>query len=212
MSSRDLASTAAVATRLDDDTVHVWRLAYRRQHGREPLLALLAVYLNKPAEELELIEGAHGRPELVSANGLSFNWSHCDDRAVVAIARGIVPGIDLERLRPRPRALDIARRYFAADEIDMLEALSEDARDEAFLRLWTAKEAVLKALGHGIAFGLHRLSFDVAKRVPSMRWLDEGNADAWQLRALDIDPAHFCTLAWQGGPRRIELHTFEQGD
>ena len=212
MSSGDFASTAAVATRLDEETVHVWRLAYQRQHGREPLLALLAVYLDKPAEELELVEGAHGRPELVAADGLSFNWSHCDDRAVVAIARGIGPGIDLERLRPRPRALDIARRYFAADEIEMLEALSEDARDEVFLRLWTAKEAVLKALGHGIAFGLHRLSFDVAKRIPSLRWLDEGSAGEWQLHALDIDTVHLCTLAWQGGPRRIEVHTFQPGD
>jgi 4'-phosphopantetheinyl transferase len=212
MSRRDFASAAAVATRLDDDTVHVWRLAYERQHGREPLLALLAVYLRRPANELQLVEGAHGRPELVAANGLSFNWSHCDDRAVVAIARDIVPGIDLERLRPRPRALDIARRYFAADEIAMLEALQEDSRDEVFLRLWTAKEAVLKALGHGIAFGLHRLSFDVVKRIPIMRWLDEGNVDAWQLRALEIDAVHLCALAWQGRPRQIELHTFQPDD
>ena len=196
--------------RLDGDMVHVWRLAYQRRHGRDPLLALLAVYLNMPAENVLLLEGAHGRPELATANGLSFNWSHCEDLAVVAIARDIVPGIDLERLRARPRALDIARRYFAADEIEMLASVSEDARHEVFLRLWTAKEAVLKALGHGIAFGLHRLSFDVARRIPSLRWLDEGNADEWQLRALDIDTAHLCTLAWHGGPRRIELHTFEQ--
>src|SRR3546814_6405959 len=61
----------------------------------------------------------------------------------------IVPGIDLERQRPRARALEIAERYFSADEAAALAALPAADRSVAFLELWTAKEAVLKALGRG---------------------------------------------------------------
>lgn len=189
---------------LDDDAIHVWRLPYRRQHGREPLLALLAAYLGVTASELRLVESEYGRPELAEPGKLSFNWSHCDDLAVVAIARGIAPGIDLERLRERPRALEIAHRYFTPGEAEALAALDDASRSAAFLRLWTAKEAVLKALGRGIAFGLHRLHFGLDTTNTSLHWLDEDVAAHWQLHDLPIDAAHVATLAWRGAARRIE--------
>src|SRR5699024_314193 len=68
-------------------------------------------------------------------------------------------GCDLELARPRPRALEIAQRYFTAAEAGWLARLDGPAREAAFVRIWCAKEAMLKAHGRGIAFGLHRLEF-----------------------------------------------------
>lgn len=198
-----------VAEHLRSDELHIWRMAYSHHQGREPLRALLAAYLRCDAGDVQLIESEHGRPELaaVHASALSFNWSHSGDRAVFAIGTGVQPGIDIERLRPRPRALEIAQRYFDVEESRALEEADDEARNTAFLELWTAKEAVLKALGRGIAFGLHRLRIAMQSDRLHLRWLDDDDAQAWQLCRLALDPAHIGAIAWRGGPRTLRYGT-----
>lgn len=117
-----LVDAAAV---LDDDSIHVWHLDVRRRQGRQPLLRTLAAYLGVDAGEVCLVEGAHGRPRLDPRHGnpLDFNWSHSGEHALIAVAHGVAPGIDLERRRAQPRALALARRFFASDEADALAAL-----------------------------------------------------------------------------------------
>ncbi|WP_266158771.1 4'-phosphopantetheinyl transferase family protein [Dyella silvatica] len=203
-----------VAEHLRDDEIHVWRLAYDHHQGRAPLRALLAAYLQHADESPQLIEGEYGRPELAAphAGKLSFNWSHSGDQALIAIARGLTPGIDLEQLRDRPRALEIARRYFSPDESAALEALDHAARSAAFLELWTAKEAVLKALGRGLAFGLHRLNIQMQADRLHLQWLDHDDAAQWQLQRLPLDARHVGTLAWRGPPRRVQHWTLAAAD
>jgi 4'-phosphopantetheinyl transferase len=206
-------AVATIAQHLADDEIHVWRLSYRRELGREPLRALLSVYLGQSPEELSLIAGDHGRPALAAPHGaLEFNWSHSGDRALLAIARGITPGIDLERKRTRTHVLDIAERFFCAEEAAALAMLDDLQRPDAFLELWTAKEAVLKALGRGLAFGLDRLRFAVAPAMPAMLWLDEDDASQWQLHPLPADGDFFATLAWRGAPRRVRRWTLAGAD
>lgn len=201
-----LTDVAALASHLDDSTLHVWRLDYDRGQGRAPLLALLAAYLHRPVEALALIESEHGRPRLPGPadGGLDFNWSHSGGSAVVVLGRGVAPGVDLERRRDRPRALEIAQRYFHPAEAAWLASVPSAAQGDAFLSLWTAKEAMLKAQGRGIAFGLHRLQIELASGAPQLLWLDGDDASAWQLRALTLDGGHVAALAWRGPPRTIQ--------
>jgi 4'-phosphopantetheinyl transferase len=198
-------SPADMASRLRDDDIHVWQLDYAAAKERQPLLFLLAAYLGVEASHVVLVENEHGRPALAPAHATSidFNWSHSGDHAVVAIGRGLELGVDLERVRARPRALEIAGRYFSADETAALAALPPAARDVAFLEFWTAKEAVLKALGRGIAFGLHRLSIATDGQRLSLRRLEGENVQEWQLRRLPVDATLIAALAWRGGARRI---------
>jgi 4'-phosphopantetheinyl transferase len=213
MQTTDGQTATEIAQHLLDDEIHVWRLGYLRERGRAPLLALLAAYLGEPPESLILINGEHGRPALAAPHeSLAFNWSHSGDRALLAIARGVAPGIDLERWRPRPRALEIAQRFFCADEAAGLAKLDAKQLTSAFLELWTAKEAVLKALGHGIAFGLDRLRFAVPPAIPGLLWLDEDDASQWQLQRLPADGEFVATLAWRGSPRCIRTWTLAATD
>jgi 4'-phosphopantetheinyl transferase len=196
---------ANVAEGLRDDEIHVWRVGYRPQGGRAPLRRVLGAYLGLPPAEVFLTEGEHGRPMLAAGHeqGLGFNWSHSGDHALIAIGRQVSPGIDIERERDRPRALEIARRYFTMEETTALASLSGDDRHLAFLELWTAKEAVLKALGRGIAFGLHRLWISSGSGGLKLRRLEGDDATAWQLRRLEPGPALIGALAWRGEPRKI---------
>ncbi|MBB6187765.1 4'-phosphopantetheinyl transferase superfamily protein [Rhodanobacter sp. MP7CTX1] len=208
MQTTDGQTVTEIAQHLLDDEIHVWRLGYRRELGRAPLRALLAAYVGEPPQSLVLIDGEHGRPELAPPHGsLAFNWSHSGDRALLAIARGVAPGIDLERWRARTRALEIAQRFFCAEEAAALAMLDGAQLTSAFLDLWTAKEAVLKALGRGIAFGLERLRFAVPPAASRLLWLDEDDAAQWQLRRLPADGEFVATLAWRGAPRRIRTWT-----
>lgn len=200
-------STALPAAHLPDDEIHVWQLPYQRAQRRAPLCALLGRYLGLPAEQVALVEGPHGRPELglMHDRSLAFNWSHSGTQALVALARGVTPGIDLEQQRARPKALALARRFFTTDEAQALAALPEDTRSAAFLRLWTAKEAVLKAHGSGISFGLHRLCVVTPSGQPTLQWMDGDEVGAWRLHALDAGPDYLAALAWRGGKRRIRM-------
>jgi 4'-phosphopantetheinyl transferase len=213
MQTTDGQSPAEIAQHLRDDEIHVWRLGYRRELGRAPLRALLAAYLGQPPEALTLIDGEFGRPALAAPHdALAFNWSHSGDRALLAIARGIAPGIDIERHSARPRALEIAQRYFCADEADALAMLDAAQQPAAFMELWTAKEAVLKALGRGIAFGLDRLRFAIPPATLGLLWLDGDDITQWQLQRLDVGPECVAALAWRGAPRRIRSWTLAAAD
>ncbi|MFC5742224.1 4'-phosphopantetheinyl transferase family protein [Dyella tabacisoli] len=214
MKTTDGHVASKVAEHLRDDEIHVWRLAYSHQQGRAPLRALLGAYLDHAAESLQLIDSEYGRPELAAphAGRLGFNWSHSGDQALIAVARDLVPGIDLEQLRDRPRALEIARRYFSPEESAALESLDLEARSAAFLELWTAKEAVLKALGRGLAFGLHRLNIVMQPDRLHLQWLDHDDAAQWQLQRLHLDAEHVGALAWRGPPRQIRHWTLAAAD
>lgn len=99
---------------------------------------------------------------------LDVNWSHSAECLIAARAHGWRVGIDVELLRPRPRAHALAARFFHPAEVAALSALAGDPERQlgAFIRLWCAKEAVLKAHGHGLSFGLDRLRFVLDEGVP----------------------------------------------
>lgn len=203
---------ARIASSLDNSGLHIWRFGYHRAQQREPLRALLGIYLGLPEDAVPLVEGEHGRPDLAAPwnQCLQFNWSHTAGMAIVAIARDVVPGVDIERIRRRPRAMPLAERFFHPEETAALLALDESQREHAFLQLWTSKEAILKALGRGVAFGLHRLRLSVASQPSTLLWLDSDDARQWQLKSLEIDHDHIASVAWRGPPRIIDIWTLAE--
>lgn len=205
MHANDGFLPAKVAEPLHADEIHVWRLRRPRGMKREPLLALLGDYLGIAPDAVRLVAGEHGRPALdpIHGDALDFNWSHSGEQALVALARGIAPGIDIEQRRTRANALEIAQRFFTAGEAAWLGTLDEADRRAAFLELWTAREAVLKALGRGLAFGLDRLAFRHAAGGLMLQRLEGEDPAAWQLQRLDVGADACAALAWRGAPRRI---------
>lgn len=206
MTIADLSALAHPASRLSEDEIHVWRLAHQRPDGRLPLRRVLAAYLDSPVEEVQLTDDEHGRPTLVDGDGsLGFNWSHSGGFAMIAVGRGVVPGIDMELMGRRTRTLELARRYFSADEVAYLDGLAPTRRAEAFLELWTTKEAVLKAVGRGIAYGLDRLSITVSDTGLRLSRLDGDSIAAWRLRRLRAGEDVIAALAWRGPDRRVRV-------
>ena len=170
------------------------------QHAEPVVRAWLAAQLQFPEPALPLQRTARGRPTLAAPFAdIDVSWSHSGDGLLMAWGRGLRLGADVERLRPRPRALDLSRRYFTAPETRWLAAHSDDMREEAFVRLWCAKEAVLKAHGHGLAFGLDRLAFAPARDGLKLIECDAalGEANAWSLIEYIPAEGYRAALAWR---------------
>lgn len=139
--------------------------------GRVLLRRLLAERLHCPAGSLAFHIGEHGKPMLCNHHW-QFNLSHSGDWLVLALCREGPLGVDIEMgLRRRP-ILPLAERFYAPGEYLWLRTLPVQEQDSAFYRLWSRKEAVLKAHGAGIAAGLEKVCF-----LPEQGWRLENLLD-----------------------------------
>jgi 4'-phosphopantetheinyl transferase len=199
---------------LAGDEIHVWHLVLDAALSpREITVAshaflgrLLHAYARLDAPP-EIARTERGKPFAPALPGLDFNLTHAREQVLVAVARDQPVGIDLERVDRRIEIDDIARRYFAPSEAAAIAALDETRQLSAFLRLWTAKESVLKALGEGISFGLDRVAFAVDRdgmptHVDAIA-AEAGVASDWRLARIDPAPGYLGALAWHGAARRI---------
>lgn len=155
--------------------------ARRREYllGRGLLRQLLAERLGCQTDELRFDTNAHGKPELRS-HRWQFNLSHSGEWLVLALCREGPLGVDIEMgLRRRP-VLPLARRFYADSEYQWLRALPEQEQASAFYRLWSRKEAVLKAQGNGIAAGLDKICF-----IPEEGWRLDNRLDGHDYRVQD---------------------------
>lgn len=109
----------------------------------------------------------NGRPFLVDADGFHAGFSLSHTRGMVACAVttnadiGAGVGVDVECVDRDVDAAGIAARFFAPTEAARLLQLDEGARRARFYDFWTLKEALVKALGTGLATSLNRLAFEV---------------------------------------------------
>lgn len=175
-----------------------------RDHARgtpaEPLVRhWLAGELGVAPAAIALRRDAHGRPRLDGAlRAFDVSWSHSGEGLLIALGEGVDVGADLERARLRPRALELAERFFHADEYAWLRDLPEPDRNEAFLRLWCAKEAVVKAHGRGIAFGLDKFGLAESGGLLGMAEPHAELGGPWSLHEWAPRPGYRAALAWRG--------------
>ena len=117
----------------------------------DPIPHFLAPLLNCPAQEIKIQRTERGKPYL-SDHSLEFNLSHSGELLLFVSAPARKVGVDIESTQMRPRWKDLARRFFAPDEVDKATSY------ENFFEIWTCKEATLKMLGTGIAGTLSEFS------------------------------------------------------
>lgn len=206
--SVDLDAPAAPFAALlsDEERAHAARFRFehlRRDYtvGRGVLRLLLGRYLALEPAAVRLRTGANGKP---ATDGISFNLSHCGATALLAFTSGCELGVDVEAIRPLPDLLDLARRFFCAEETDELLAVPAASRARAFFSIWTRKEAYVKATGHGLHTPLDR--FRVSLDAPArFVYLDGDSPRYWMLHDLAAVPAHAAALAYRDAPRPVEL-------
>lgn len=126
---------------------------YKDKHNytiaRGVLRCLLSLYLGEAPQSVEFVYGLWGKPGLLGEPPLYFNVSHSGDYALYAFTRHYEVGIDLEYINENIEIEEIISTILSPFEKAQLDATSLDERIQVFFRLWTCKEAYLKAIGRG---------------------------------------------------------------
>lgn len=128
---------------------------------RAQLRLLLANYTQLDPALISFETTEFGKPYIVDS-AFSFNVSHSEDRALVAISACVQVGVDIEHWRPLDNLQGLVQRNFSDDEKAQWRELPEQQREAVFFDIWTRKEAFIKATGRGLGMGLSRCGFSLS--------------------------------------------------
>jgi len=170
------------------------------------LRLLLSRYTGVGAADIRFAEAPRGKPVLEGAPPLEFNLSHSADAAVCAVAARPV-GVDVERLRAMPAALEIAGRFFSAAEREALARVPAGRRDEAFFTCWTRKEAFIKGIGHGLGFPLGTFTVSIERGAPIA--LSGLSTAGWTLHDVDGGPGYLAAVAIEAPAAHVVCHVWQ---
>jgi 4'-phosphopantetheinyl transferase len=161
---------------------------------------MLSSFVNCSPHELRFTHDAAGKPKIDPRGGrgeLSFNLSHTNGLVAAAVAAHGMVGIDVERIDSAKADLTVADRYFAPAEVSMLRALRREEQIAYFFRLWTLKEAYIKAVGAGLDMKLDGLAFVFGAQQDSIEFDPgaTGHARDWQFATLPTTGQHVLSVA-----------------
>ncbi|MGS0892546.1 4'-phosphopantetheinyl transferase family protein [Burkholderia stagnalis] len=178
--------------------------AVRSAATRAALRDVLGAALGIAPRAVAIVVDASGRPSPDPMHGtaLDFNVSHAGDHALLAWAPAGRVGVDIESC---DRMLDwhaLTGEVCAPVEAAYLDGLPPDARAAAFMRVWSAKEALLKALGTGIVGGLRAFAVvpprDAATPATTVvaPAAPAAGVAAFDAGWLDAAPGYAACVAW----------------
>ena len=190
-------TAAAWLDRAENDRRHRFRVERPRRDFalcRAALRANLCHLLGCTNDRLSFDYREHGKPfALVDGRpaALCFNVSHSAPHGLIAFAPAGSPrrwvGVDAEVRRPGRDFDGIAERVYGPGERAALSAARGEDKIRLFYRLWTLKEAIIKALGTG--FTLDPSGFEVPPAMihgaeTGMLRIDREPDRAWRLACL----------------------------
>jgi medium-chain acyl-[acyl-carrier-protein] hydrolase len=194
-----------------DEKARAGRFCFERDRrhytaGRGTLRRLLGRYLGCDPASLTFRYNRYGKPALASPHGeLRFNLSHSHGLALFAFTRGRDLGVDVEQVRGEVAVEQLAERFFSPQEVAALRDLSLGARRDAFFRIWTRKEAYLKATGKGLSLPLD--CFDVSLTLGAAALLatrnDPAEVSRWSMRDLSVGEGFAAAVLVEGNGWRL---------
>lgn len=107
-------------------------------------------------EGTPLVKGRLGKPSLAEHPDVHFNLSHAKGITACVVSDSVC-GIDCEAVRPYRE--NVVRRAFSEEEQQLFGTVSGEERDRLFTRLWTLKEAYVKAIGIGVSYPMDTVEF-----------------------------------------------------
>ena len=132
----------------------------------------------------DMVTGPHGRPAFRDPGLPDFSISHSGDWLWLAVCEPTL-GLDVEQQRPRRNLQKLMAHVLSARELAWVAVQDDELR--AFYRLWTLREAVLKASGRGLA-GLSRLQL-----LPDSQRVE---TDEVSTGLIQVAESGACSLAW----------------
>lgn len=146
------------------DKIHKQKQVQKRRQSVAAGLLLKRVLSIYGISEDGIRLGEHGKPEI---EGIHFNLSHSGDFVVCAVSERYPVGCDIEAVKKMDER--VAERFFGSTENEYLNSISEEKRDEEFIRLWTLKESYLKMTGEGLSVPLNDIELTLEGQTRVLR-------------------------------------------
>lgn len=172
--------------------------------SRAYLLNILSRYKDVSVGSLRLEREPTGKPFV--RGGPGFNLAHTKDLALIAVSRSSI-GVDLERFDRPVRHMDRLLSRFCEKEREIVHK-ARDAR-QAFLTLWTRKEAFVKCTGAGIRTGLDSFQVDMTQNDDWLVSVNGSTQTAREFYACDLQIDQHAAAVVVRSCRPPEVRYFE---
>lgn len=147
----------------------------------------------------------HGKPVLANNHqcaDITFNVSHSNDLALIAVAQKQSIGVDIEKINHESDHQALITRFFSKAEQAEFQTMPDANKARAFCACWTRKEAFIKAIGNGITYGLDK--FDVTvnpeNQAPEIN-MHKPSEETWSAFNLSINDEYMaCLVSDRGSP------------
>lgn len=178
------------------------------------LRSLLARYLEIGPKEIRFEYGPHGKPALHQTHNtrrLRFNLSHSGGIALCAVSLNLEIGVDIEKRRDIKDWNLMAKNSFAREEWESLKSLPEEEQLNGFFKLWTQKEAYIKALGQGLSYPLQQFCVPYKKDDAPVLVYDRHDPrqhGRWGFHSIRISTQHSATLVAEGSDTLAKVNSW----
>jgi len=182
------------------------------------LRGILALYTGRHPGDIRLCYGPYGKPELAAAphvSGLCFNVSHSGTLALCAVTCGRRIGVDIEHVCLPPSADAIVDRVFTPRERKEYYSAPAHERPSVFFKVWTLKEAFVKAVGEGLNRPLSQAEFALDPHGrPSLQAVrgSEPEARTWSAVQITPGPEYMAAVIVKGSARSVQCWQWRRPD
>jgi 4'-phosphopantetheinyl transferase len=167
------------------------------------LRAVTAAYTGLRAPQVAFTTGEFGKPYVASDPGLRVSLAHTAHMALVAVTRDGPVGVDVERITALHDPVGMRRQVLSPWEAARWPESADDALQSGLFTHWTCKEAVLKAIGSGLAGDLTAIQVAPGARrsgpVPVHALPADAATRTWALQLIDLGPEYRAAVAVADG-------------
>ncbi len=206
----------------DDERARADRFVFERDRrhfvvARAFLRLLLGRYLGADPSRIVLAYGPRGKPSLGGERAdaaLQFNVAHSHGVALYAFTYRRAIGVDVELVRHLEDMVQLARLVCSPRELTVFLALPPEQQANWFFKMWTRKEAIVKATGDGLAQPLQELDVssppgDFGTSVSLGGTCARPALVRWTVRDVTAVPGYAAAIAVEGPVERLTYQRWE---
>lgn len=201
----DIDSWLAVLSDAEERRYQRFAFAKDRIHfaaAHALLRGVLSQYADIMPQHWQFSLNKWGKPAIANEGiaNIGFNLTHTQGLVACGVVRTASIGIDAEWTARSIELDNLARGCLAPAELAYFLSTPEEKQREVFFRLWTLKEAYIKAQGRGLSIALDSFSFELNPTDVTIRFAtpEADNANAWSFFEYQPTPEHHLAVAVPG--------------
>ncbi|MGJ8678062.1 MAG: 4'-phosphopantetheinyl transferase family protein [Akkermansiaceae bacterium] len=142
--------------------------------SRSAIRSILGEFLGIKPRSVDLCYGKFGKPFLSEKYNaqIEFNISHAGEIIVIGMTHSEPIGVDIE-MSSSSKLTEISSYFLHAAEIEHIASLPPELVENRLLDIWTAKEALLKAVGMGLQVDPTTIQIDLNAFPCTEGYIDE---------------------------------------